>query len=118
MRAGIIGDWAFDPKKVEELAAFFENAHPFPYVVIDNFFSAEAADRIDRRFPAPNGTLPEWQSQVVYARVCVIDKVRMFKRSPPTSATLTLSLARSLVFTVPLLPCSCCLPLSGVARLR
>jgi hypothetical protein len=62
--ADVIGKWATDAGKLAELAASFATAHPFPYVVIDDFFAPEVADRIDRRFPVPNGTLPEWQAQV------------------------------------------------------
>jgi len=61
---GIIGEWAFDQQKLAELAKSFEHAHPYPYVVIDNFFSPETADRIDKRFPVPHGTSDEWQQQV------------------------------------------------------
>jgi hypothetical protein len=63
-RTGIIGDWVSDDKKLAELSDLFENARPFPYVVIDNFFSPAAADRIEGRFPVPNGTCSDWQQQV------------------------------------------------------
>jgi hypothetical protein len=53
-----------DDKKLAELSDLFENARPFPYVVIDNFFSPAAADRIESRFPVPNGTCSDWQQQV------------------------------------------------------
>ncbi len=62
--ADVIGKWATNAGKLAELAASFATAHPFPYVVSDDFFAPEVADRIDRRFPVPNGTLPEWQAQV------------------------------------------------------
>ncbi len=62
--ADVIGEWATDKGRLAELAASFATAHPFPFVVIDSFFAPEVADRIDNRFPVPNGTLPEWQAQV------------------------------------------------------
>jgi hypothetical protein len=63
-RAGVLGEWAANATARAELASLFSGAHPFPYVVIDNFFSPEAADRIERRFPVPNGTVADWKHQV------------------------------------------------------
>ena len=65
---GIIGEWAFDKEKLAELANSFEHAHPYPYVVIDNFFTPEMANRIDQGFPVPNGSSTEWQQQVCSGR--------------------------------------------------
>jgi hypothetical protein len=58
---GVIGAWAYEKSQMQELADFFENAHPFPHVVIDNFFSPELADRIELNFPTPKGTCNEWK---------------------------------------------------------
>ena len=80
MPAGIIGDWAYNATKLNELAMFFEDAHPFPHVVLDNFFSPEAADRIEHRFPAPNGTWAEWLKQVQSCSSCV-SGIRNFSRA-------------------------------------
>ena len=63
-RAGVLGEWAANATARAELASLFSGAHPFPHVVIDNFFSPEAADRIERRFPVPNGTVADWKQQV------------------------------------------------------
>ena len=59
----MIGAWQHNASKLAELAKVFNDAHPFPYVVIDNFFSTEAADRLEQRFPAPNGTRHDWLQQ-------------------------------------------------------
>ncbi len=59
-----LGEWATDSGKLAELAASFLAAHPFPYVVIEDFFAPGIADRIEHRFPVPHGTMPEWQVQV------------------------------------------------------
>ena len=56
----MLGDWQHD---TTTLADLFQDAEPFPHVVIDDFFSAEVADRIEKRFPVPFGTRSEWLQQ-------------------------------------------------------
>ena len=60
-----MGEWSRNATLRADLARLFGTAHPYPHVVIDNFFSSEAADRIERRFPVPNGTLLDWKKQVL-----------------------------------------------------
>ena len=42
----MLGDWQHD---TTTLADLFQDAEPFPHVVIDDFFSAEVADRTGTR---------------------------------------------------------------------
>jgi hypothetical protein len=60
----IFGNWITDTKIFDKLSEDFENAEPFPYIIIPNFFNDEVAEHIHNIFPNPKGSSSmEWQKQ-------------------------------------------------------
>jgi len=46
-------------KTLGELGARYENAHPFPHIVLDNFLNPRAAEEILKEFPSTDSS-PDW----------------------------------------------------------
>jgi Rps23 Pro-64 3,4-dihydroxylase Tpa1-like proline 4-hydroxylase len=59
-RQQLFGYRAFSPAQVEELAAQFASAEPFPHLVLENFSSLSAAELGDH-YPAPDS--PYWNKR-------------------------------------------------------
>lgn len=52
----------FEKEFVEAQQKAFKEAHPYPHLVIDNFLSAEAADRAYQQFPTVQELKTHWKS--------------------------------------------------------
>ena len=49
----VLGEWASDAQKLNELQVAFADGKPYPHVIIDNFFAPDIEQRIESTFPTP-----------------------------------------------------------------